>query len=186
MTEWPSLRWIGILESIVFHQGVQIDHGEGAVFGLVSELCGRHSLLQDTLQDHAVQGAVPHSAVVLKQIRLGMGSKIYGLLRCHPIVGDESIRPLLRLVTESLLVHVHPPEFDNRSVLEDAAHAAKREAAFSKLGHKGTVMNLLFPMKEKIMIQLINVRFGFSRIHETEFWRKSGFGMTLRSLYIKG
>jgi len=142
-TEWPSLRWIGILESIVFHQGVQIDHGEGAVFGLVSELGGRHSLLQDTLQDHAVQGAVPHSAVVLKQIRLGMGSKIYGLLRCHPIVGDESIRPLLRPVTESLLVHVHPPEFDNRSVLEHVAAVI----ADSSPGGGGRLLQHLCPGK---------------------------------------
>src|SRR5207244_11062143 len=97
----------------------------------------------ETRQVHAVEGRVPPWAVGLKEFRRGMGSRIYGVLRCHAIVGDESIRPLRRPVTESLLVHVQPPEFDTRSVLEHAAAVI----ADSSPGGGGRLLQHLRPGK---------------------------------------
>ena len=48
------IRLIRILQSVPFHQSVQIDHGKTAVFWIIAELSCSQSLFQDALQDHPV------------------------------------------------------------------------------------------------------------------------------------
>ena len=76
------LSRIRVLDCVVFHERLQIDHGEGAVFWVVAELLGRHSLFQNALKDHAIQWTVTHASVVLNQVRLSMGGEVDRLLAC--------------------------------------------------------------------------------------------------------
>jgi hypothetical protein len=45
---------IGVLQRVVFHERLKIDHGKGAIFWIVAELLGRHALFQYAPKDQAV------------------------------------------------------------------------------------------------------------------------------------
>src|SRR5689334_8529838 len=107
-----SLQRISICQRVLFHQRMQIDHGVGAIFWIVAELFRSQATLEDTLQDHAIERAMPHAVLVLHEIRLRVSREINRLTFAHAVVPDERVAPLLRPMAEGLFVSVRRPKLE--------------------------------------------------------------------------
>ena len=103
-----------------FHQRVQIDHSETAVFGIIAEFGCSQSLFQDPLQDHPIERPMSHVFFVLYQIGLGMRGKVDRLSLAQAVMRYQGLAPLLGPVPERFFVYMGAPQLNNRAILKYA------------------------------------------------------------------
>ena len=94
---------------MLFHQRVQVDHGKGAILGIVAEFFCRLSLLDDALEDHAIHRAMSHALFVLHEIGLGVFGEVNRLALSQAVMAYQRRAPLTRPVGESFLISVRAP-----------------------------------------------------------------------------
>ncbi len=80
---------------MLFHQRLQIDHGVGAVLGVVAEFAAGFSLFKDALQDHAIERPMAHPFVMLDEIGFSVLGEIDRLALAQAIVAYQCRAPLL-------------------------------------------------------------------------------------------
>src|SRR5262245_22653851 len=72
-------------------------------------------------------------------------------------------------------------------ILKEAARAGQWQTSFSQLAHKRPLTYPAVPVEMEFAIQIVNVGFGFDRIHANlTIGENPGLEPTLVSLYIEG
>ena len=84
---------------MLFHQRVQVDHGKGAILGIVAEFFCRLSLLDDALEDHAIHRAMSHALFVLHEIEGFSGPEVAEMLA----ISEATMRSRLHYARRELV-----------------------------------------------------------------------------------
>src|SRR5512139_3522235 len=132
-------RGVRIVQGMLFHERLQVDHREGAVLGIVSQFFGCLALLKNALEDHAIEWPMAHVILMLDQIGFGVGIEINCLAFAKTVMVDQRLAPLLQPMAEGLFVNMGTPKFDNRTVLKHSpavvadGAARRRRRLFEKL-----------------------------------------------------
>ena len=98
---------------MLFHERLQVDHGEGAILRIVAEFLSGPALLENALENQAIERPMAHVIVMLDQVGFGMGVEINCLAFAQTVMANQRLAPLLRPVTEGLFINMGAPELND-------------------------------------------------------------------------
>ncbi len=79
---------------------MEINGSHRAILQTVSRPHICHPVFQETLQDLASEGSVPHATIVLPQVRLFVEREIDGILAAETIMGSEALKQFSSPITK--------------------------------------------------------------------------------------